>query len=189
MNKISIGGAASFVLAPFPEYRQKPAFDLAGTISRTAGKLAIRYALSGNLHSIDVAEQASTPLRLDHLWETTCFEFFLAAPARDEYWEFNLSPARHWNAYHFDGYRKGMREESLVSELPFRIERTDRRFSLSLELDISPLIPAKSPVSAGITAVLRTHEGKTGYWALTHKGSEPDFHRLDSFILQLEPSR
>jgi len=174
-----------FRLVPFPGIRQDPSCELAGTVSRTGKTLAIQYEASGNLDHIEFAGSALAPLRMDRLWKATCFELFLTTPDRDDYWEFNLSPALHWNAYHFDRYREGMREESLLNELPFQLERADNRFRLSLEFDISILISTKKPISAGITAVIRTQDGQTDYWALTHKGSEPDFHRRDSFILQL----
>ena len=47
-------------------------------------------------------------MRTDGLWRHTCFEAFIAAAVRPEYWEYNLSPSGAWAAYHFTGYRAGM---------------------------------------------------------------------------------
>lgn len=175
----------AFRLVPFPGSLRQPEFDIAGSISRSGGRLAIRYEVTGNLEQIEFAPPDATPQRQDRLWEATCFELFLAIPDVDEYWEFNLSPARHWNVYHFDRYRAGMRQETLLKELPFTTERTDSRFLLSLEAGISPLISDNRPISAGITAVVRMRDGETSFRALAHAGSEPDFHRRDGFIFRL----
>jgi len=177
--------AQSFRLEPFPGSTGASAISISGSVSRPAGKLAIRFDVTGSLDAIEFASPADAPERRDHLWEATCFEMFLGTPDSDACLEFNLSPSRHWNVYHFDGYRQGMRNEVLLRDLPFSTERTSDQFGLSLEVGISRLIPDSRPISAGITAVIRMRNGTTTYWALAHTGSEPDFHRRDSFILRL----
>ena len=64
---------------------------------------------------------ADMPARRDRLWEETCFEFFLAVKNSPRYWEFNLSPAGHWNVYRFADYRQGMQEEPAFASLPFSV--------------------------------------------------------------------
>ena len=44
------------------------------------------------------------PRRRDRLWEETCLELFLGEEGSERYWEFNLSPAGHWNVYRFEFY-------------------------------------------------------------------------------------
>ncbi|OQA07760.1 MAG: hypothetical protein BWY66_01262 [bacterium ADurb.Bin374] len=174
-----------FRLVPFPGSTGTSGISISGSVARTAGNLAIRFDVAGNLDDIDIAPPADVPERRDHLWEATCLEMFLGFPASEGYLEFNFSPARHWNAYRFDGYRNGMRRETLLRDLPVATERTSDRFSLSLEAGISGLLPNSRPIPAGITAVIRKRDGTTTYWALTHTGPEPDFHRRDSFALRL----
>ncbi len=174
-----------FRLAPFPGSAGTSGISISGSISCRAGILTVRFEMSGNIGNVDVAPPVDVPERHDNLWEATCFELFLGIPGSDAYLEFNLSPSHHWNAYRFDGYRTGMRNETLLRELPFTTERASDRFSLSLEAGISGLVPGNRPVPAGITAVIRMRDGMTTYWALAHTGAEPDFHRRDSFILQL----
>ncbi|HOT30085.1 MAG TPA: DOMON-like domain-containing protein [Candidatus Ozemobacteraceae bacterium] len=174
-----------FRLAPFPGSAGTSGISVSGTVLRQSEALAVRFEVTGNVGDIDIAPPVGAPERRDKLWEATCFEMFLGIPDSDAYLEFNLSPSHHWNAYRFDGYRKGMRNEPLLRELPFATERTSERFSLSLELEISSLVRDRHPVSIGLTAVILMRNGTTTYWALSHTGPEPDFHRRDSFSLLL----
>lgn len=174
-----------FRLTPFPESAGTSGISVSGSVSRRPEALAVRFEVTGNVGDIDIAPPVAAPERRDKLWEATCFELFLGIPDSDAYLEFNLAPSHHWNAYRFDGYRTGMRNETFLRELPFTTERVSDRFNLSLEVGISRLIPGSRPIPAGITAVIRLRDGTTSYWALAHTGPEPDFHRRDSFILRL----
>src|SRR4030042_7193941 len=49
----------------------------------------------------------------------------------ERYWEFNLSPAGHWNVYRFASYRKEMREEPAFASLPFRVRTEPEALRLS----------------------------------------------------------
>jgi len=93
----------SFSLAPFPSANPLPSVTIDGTIARCANALAIGYTLLGWLREVVIPERAAVPDRQDGLWEDTCFEFFLAIRGSAPYWEFNLSPAGHWNVYRFAG--------------------------------------------------------------------------------------
>jgi hypothetical protein len=175
----------SFSLRPFSHAEPRPAVTITGTIARRAHTLAIRYDLRGSLAELVIPGPAETPARRHGLWEATCFEFFLAVRDAPGYWEFNLSPAGHWNVYRFSAYRQGMAEEAAVTSLPFRLQsRPDFRL-LSLEFDLARIVPADQALVAGITAVIQLADGRVTYWALTHPGPQPDFHRRDSFIIEL----
>jgi hypothetical protein len=84
-----------------------------------------------------------------------------------------------WASYLFDGYREGMRPaaETVVSK-GVRFEGCGAALEAQLELpeDVRRL---------GVSAVLRTVEGETFYWALAHPSDKPDFHHPDSFVLEL----
>lgn len=176
-----------FELKPFPSEQTPLPADVKGAISRAPGRLAVTFSLSGSIETVEIPGPATEPRQLDRLWESTCFELFLTTPHSRQYWEFNLSPASHWNVYHFDEYRQGMREETFFKVLPFNIAHTYSLLNISIDFPVSPLIPDDMPIQTGIASVLRASDGKIEYRALAHTGTGPDFHRRDSFILTLDP--
>ena len=124
------------------------------------------------------------PVHTDELWQTTCFELFIAQP-EGAYVELNLSPSGAFAAYHFDHYRTGMRvldmprpEISLVLEHE-RLVMTARLAEDDLPWDRTGLI--------GISAVVEDKSGCKSYWALAHPPGRPDFHHHDCFALALPP--
>ncbi|HEY9068747.1 MAG TPA: DOMON-like domain-containing protein [Candidatus Ozemobacteraceae bacterium] len=178
--------SASFrPLLPFPGTALPAPIELACSIDRTGTSLCAVFLLTGAVEQIALLQPAPVPERLDRLWEATCFELFLSPASGESYWELNLSPAHHWNIYYFDLYRNGMRREERIPALPFRTRREPGRFELELDVSLSALLPADTPLQAGVTAVLLPAGGEPRYFALAHTGSEPDFHRRDSFVLRL----
>lgn len=177
--------ARSFTLQPFPPAGPLPRLELTGDISRRAHTLTIRYALRGQLTVLAVPGPAATAARRTGLWEETCFEFFLAVQHSPQYWEFNLSPAGHWNVYRFGSYRHGVVTETAFTSLPFLVRSQPDSLLLSLELDLSKIVRADQILTVAVAAVLKLAGGGVTYWALTHGGPQPDFHRRDGFILEL----
>lgn len=175
----------TFSLQPFPSRETLPNLKIAGNITRDANRLAIYYQLAGDLTEIAIADPSNLPTRQHELWEDTCFEFFLGSKNCDRYWEFNLSPAGHWNVYRFEDYRQGMQEEMALTALPFSVEERSHRLELSLHLDLSPIVPADCILEVAITTVIKSRNGDLTYWALVHQGAEADFHLRDSFALTL----
>ena len=118
--------------------------------------------------------------RQDGLWQTTCFELFLATPPLVcaervlTYAEFNFSPSERWAAYDFSSYRAGMMDR-VVSRPPVI---TPRRGSDVLFMDVaipSGVLPTL-PWRYGLTAVLEEAGGVKSYWAMAHPLEKPDFH-------------
>lgn len=175
----------SFSLEPFPSADPLPYLKITGNIIRSSGTLAISYELSGPLVEIVIPAPADMPSRKNALWEETCFEFFLSVNNSDEYREFNLSPSGHWNVFRFESYRKGMQEEPAFSSLPFSVQRQPDSLQLSLELDIDKIITADQILKVAVSAVIKHINGRITCWALTHPGPQADFHRRDSFIIEL----
>ncbi len=175
----------SFSLKPFPSAGLLPYLKITGNIERRSKTLTISYAFLGPLREVLIPAPADMPARKTALWEETCFEFFLGVKNSEQYWEFNLSPARHWNVYSFKSYRQGMQEEAAFASLPFSIERQPDALRLSLEIDLGKIILTDQKLKVGISAVIKPLNGELTYWALTHQGSEADFHLRDSFILEL----
>jgi hypothetical protein len=86
--------------------------------------LALQYSLAGKSADIFLPSPSAHPGRKDELWQTTCFEFFLAAKDQPGYWEFNLAPSGNWNVYRMDAYRGiGFREETSIQRLPFEVRK------------------------------------------------------------------
>jgi len=175
----------SFSLKPFSAAGLLPHLEITGNIGRRSRTLTISYALLGHLREVVIPAPADTPDRKDALWEETCFEFFVAIPNSDRYWEFNLSPAGHWNVYSFKSYRRDMQEEPAFTSLPFSTERQPDALRLSLELNLDKIILTDQVLRIAISAVIKPLDGKITYWALTHPGLQADFHCKDSFILEL----
>lgn len=176
----------SFVLHPFPLTGQpQPNLQIAGQIARQGNCLQIRYTLLGNLTQVVMATPSNAPIRQHNLWESTCFEFFLGLSGHDRYWEFNLSPTGDWNVYRFEGYRQGMQEERAFTALPFCLQSDADRFTLALDVDLDGIISVQQALEVAITAVIAAPDHSVTYWALTHCGTEADFHRRDSFTIAL----
>lgn len=174
-----------FSLKPFGGDDSPQNFNITGNITRQDHQLAINYLLGGNLTEIAIATPSDTPVRKYNLWEDTCFEFFLAIKNSPQYWEFNLSPAGHWNAFHLDGYRQGLQEESVFTKLPFSVQHQSDSLIVALNIDLDKIVPADQTIKVAITTVIKYINGEVNYWALTHLGAEPDFHLRDSFVLEL----
>ncbi|MBM4284881.1 MAG: DOMON-like domain-containing protein [Deltaproteobacteria bacterium] len=176
----------AFALQPFEgEGGPAPAVAVTGHLTRQGGRLGVRFRLSGRLDQVVIPAPAPSPRRRHGLWQGTCCEFFLASAESAGYWEFNLSPAGHWNLYRFAAYRQGMAEEEALTSLPFTLCRAQGPLVLAVTVETGSLIPAGRPLEAGVSAVLQGTDGRLSYWALTHPGPAPDFHRRDGFVIRI----
>jgi len=174
-----------FSLQPFSPISPALNFKITGNIARRSRQLAVRYDLHGPLAELVIPAPAGLPSRRPGLWGETCFEFFLGVKDSPRYWEFNLSPAGPWNVYRFDGYRQGMAEETALTSLPVSFRRRPDSLLVALELEIERIVAADQPLAVGLAAVLRFRDQGLTYWALTHPGPQADFHRRDSFLVEL----
>ena len=182
----------TFSLQPFPSTKSLPNLKIVGNIARNSNQLTICYMLEGDFKEIalakptgGIAPPSNTRSRKHELWKDTCFEFFLSIKDSARYWEFNLSPAGHWNVYRFDAYRQGMQEETAFTILPFNVQNQAEGLALVLDVDLDKIVSAKQAIEVGITTVIKHRDGEVTYWALTHRGAEADFHLRDSFIVEL----
>ena len=181
-----------FSLIPFPDNCPHPEIEITGQIERLNQQLSITFQLTGEIEKIAVTPADPNPSRRNELWQTTCFEFFLALKGSPKYWEFNLSPGGYWNIYRFDDYRQGMAEELAFQSLPFLVKVKPDSLTLSLSLDLETIISSTQALEIGITTVIQSkindlisEQDAITYWALTHVGKEADFHQRKSFILDL----
>ncbi|MEA5580458.1 DOMON-like domain-containing protein [Nodularia harveyana UHCC-0300] len=173
----------AFTLKPFQE--SLPNLQITGNITRSANQLSLSYQLVGDLTQVEIPPLSDTPTRKYQLWENTCFEFFLGIQDAPDYWEFNLSPAGHWNVYHLDGYRQGMQEETAFNILPFTVQQQSDSLTLVLDVDLGKIVREEQQIVVGITTVIKDKINNITYWALTHSGAEADFHLRDSFMIDL----
>jgi hypothetical protein len=175
----------SFSLQPFSPIGPTLTIKITGHIARQPRQLAIHYDLRGDLAELMIPAPAAMPARRQGLWEETCFEFFLGVKDSPRYWEFNLSPAGHWNVYRFAGYRQGMAEEAALTSLPLSVRRGSDSLTVALELDVGRIVSSDQLLLIGIAAVIKLAGGGLTYWALNHPGPQADFHRRDGFVVEL----
>jgi hypothetical protein len=174
-----------FALTPFPGDGPRPAVEITGSITRRGEALAVRYHLRGDPAEVMVPVPVHRPARRSGLWEATCCEFFLGVKGEARYWEFNLSPSGDWNVYSFTGYRQGMAEEAAFTTLPVTVRRRRESLLLAAEVAVGLMVPADRPLEMGVAAVVQRAGGGLTYWALTHPGEKADFHRRDSFLVEI----
>ena len=155
--------------------------------SRLRGSsLALSYTVTGKLDDICISAVVATA-RNAELWRHTCFEAFVRAPSRNEYYEFNFSPSTHWAAYRFSGYRGGMCLAAEMSVPLIEVSSNPDCFTLtaSLELDRLAGLQASALWCLGLSAVIEDRAGRKSYWALAHPPGKPDFHHADCFTQKL----
>jgi hypothetical protein len=185
MAQTMINADRGFRLVPFGAPDSPPTETITGNIARRSNVLTMSYMLVGPSGELLIPGPAALPTRRYGLWEETCFELFLAPKNALHYWEFNLSPAGHWNVYRFESCRQGMREEAAISSLPFDIEKQAGVLTLALEFSLGQIMTVDQVLDVAISAVIKHQDGGLSYWALTHCGPQADFHRRDSFIVAL----
>lgn len=175
----------TFSLQPFVHNAETQRLIIQGAIARTGHQLVLNYALTGHLDNILIPSPAATPSRQQNLWQATCFEFFLGIPGQSSYWEFNLSPAGHWNVYRFTDYRQGMTAEDAIASLPFQVTRQSQCLALTIPLDLQfCTLTDDSAVDIAVSTVIQFQSGAMSYWALLHAAEQPDFHQRQSFALR-----
>jgi hypothetical protein len=175
----------NFALQPFSATSNLPQIEINGRVNRKDQMLLIEYQLFGDLNAISINPPASEPIRQSHLWEATCFEFFIGIPGDANYWEFNLSPSGDWAVFALDDYRQGLRDELSFTSLPFKVDRYPNYITLSLKVDLSELILAEQDLEMSVTTVIKSSQDELSYWAIAHSGKEADFHLRNSFAIKL----
>lgn len=146
--------------------------------------LQLRYDLTGDLSQIRLVADGGGARR-DELWKQTCFEAFLRADCDARYIEFNFAPNGDWAAYQFEKYRSGC--TNLPCDTPeIKMEKSPNHTSVLVEIDALPLSFSTGQIHLGPAAILQTLDGARSYWALHHPGQTPDFHRAETFKINLE---
>ncbi|NEO88276.1 MAG: hypothetical protein F6J87_29065 [Spirulina sp. SIO3F2] len=96
-----------------------------------------------------------------------------------------MLPSGDWNVYRFAGYREGMQEEEQIPQLRSRDQREFNWLQVQFELDLSLILPPSSALELGVCAVVQGRDRTLSYWALTHPGTEADFHDRAGFTISI----
>lgn len=120
--------------------------------------------------------------RADKLWETTCFELFLADADGKGYREYNFAPSGRWAAYGFSGYRDGKSPIDPLVQPAITTDAGQRIFVLTAVIQASDIAGA---ARASLSAVIDEVDGTRSYWALAHPPGDPDFHDPRCFAMPL----
>ncbi|MBM5792483.1 MAG: DOMON-like domain-containing protein [Cyanobacteria bacterium M_surface_7_m2_037] len=170
-------------LRPFEPRPELAALQLDGEAIWSDGLLQVRFVLRSPANALRWPEITLPPARRDGLWQSTCFEAFIARPASSAYWEVNLAPNGDWNVYALSAYRENLRPAEEITRLPYGLRRTQTALELSFQLALNPWIPAEDPLELSLTAVLEQPGHGLSYWAWLHSAAQPDFHNRASFQL------
>lgn len=148
----------------------------------SADAILLRYLVSGRPDELLLPEPAP-PLRTDHLWQTTCFEAFIAQSEGTAYLEFNFSPSSQWAAYDFAVYRDPVPINAALRARP-EIAWTSEEALLEVSVLFSPRLRSGF-TRLGLSAIVEEKNGTKSFWALRHGADEPDFHDRSCFALTL----
>lgn len=160
------------------------------TAARTPdGGLVFCYQISGDMVRLRIPmPQAQS--RSDGLWEHTCCEAFVAVAGDPAYREFNFSPSGQWAAYAFSDYRRLRQSSAATANPSISASLTEGRLQLTATLAAELLPPgaAAMALQIGLAVVIESSDtvaGERSYWALRHAAGPADFHRRDTFMLEL----
>ena len=169
-----------------PDTPAKTVIDVeVAAVLSAGGELWLRYYVDGVLGNMETLSPVE-PLRIDGLWQTTCFEAFVSAPNDAGYYEYNFAPSGAWAAYQFDGYRDGMRELGLEVAPKIFLDASAAHLAADVTISIAANL-LSGPIELNLTAVIAETDGTKSYWALAHPKGQPDFHHRDCFALKLLP--
>ena len=173
-------------LVPHPAYPSAAIEGLQVQVERPSEDLLlISWFVRGRLDELFLPEPAP-PIRSDNLWQTTCFEAFLAPAEGTAYFEFNFSPSSQWAAYDFAVYRDPIRINAPLRQRP-EIGLTREEDMLEVLVALWPYL-RDGPYRLGLAAVIEETSGAKSYWALSQGGDAPDFHDRACFQLDLPPA-
>jgi hypothetical protein len=141
------------------------------------GRVMLRYRLDG-CEDVILPKGRGTG-QTDELWQSTCFELFLA-DGGGRYREFNFAPDGRWAAYAFGGYRNRVGDHDPVTMPEIAMDSGLSVLTVTVFLDEAELAGASH---AALTAVVEERGGRMSYWALRHPGLKPDFHEPTCFVL------
>ena len=166
------------LLIPHPQFPPSVVSSIECEVWRGGPRWHFRYLVEGASDVVlpDPAERQ----RGSNLWQSTCFEVFVAG-AGHAYREFNFSPSGQWAAYAFTAPRDGMTDADAEVEVWLDGGEAWIAIEAAVLADIEPRAPL------GLSAVIEEVDGTKSYWALAHGAGPPDFHNPACFAYHLPP--
>ena len=117
------------------------------------------------------------PQRKDELWCSTCFEFFWPDSDGNGYSEMNVSPSGDWQVYHFESYREGRTEATVLIPPRLKVTRDDLWVEFEVILSKNDPLWSKASLGQGVpTLILNSLSRGPTHWATSHPKAAPDFH-------------
>lgn len=150
-------------------------------VFENGGSIALSYRWNPQWKIVGNPSSTRPAQRRHELWKSTCFEAFIKAQDKDEYWEINLSPLYLWNAYVFDRYREPSppREASGWKLIEMSTEAG------ALKARIQTDLPPGRELQIGLSCIIKDTSGEKVYWSLRDPcGDRPDFHDVRGFVLK-----
>ena len=147
--------------------------------------LTLEFALSAPAAELIWPAARSGGERLNELWQSTCLELFIARAGDERYWEVNLSPSGDWNVYQLDGYRQGLKPEPCINSVATTSNSGPDRHQLQASLALPQALIGAATLQANLCAVLQHTNHNNSYWAVSHPGSQADFHARKGFVLEV----
>lgn len=146
----------------------------AWVLSRDANWCVLRWKVEGAAGVI--VPPFAGAARAGRLWQTTCFEVFVAplVGAVATYCELNFAPSERWAAYDFTGYRAGVTDRAMDRGPVITPRRGRDVLFCDVAIPSAQLPPL--PWRYALTAVIEEAGGTKSFWAPAHGGERPDFH-------------
>lgn len=137
----------------------------------------VSFSVSGNLEAYQIPTKQKQK-RDNNLWESTCFELFLANSEMDGYYELNLSPSLAWNLYYLSDYRATPKEVCIKNEIEIETFHNEDSLKLSCKFEM------KTDVFNlyNVAVILLTQSNQRHFWSVHHRSEEADFHDKDNFM-------
>lgn len=175
------------VLHPFAPDQSPSLLVRVETVWQATGVMDFSFGLRpgagmDTLAGLRLASQAAPAQRRDGLWRHTCFEAFLGWPGSPRYWELNAAPNGDWNLYDFSAYRSSPELVDLPRPPQIQLQRRERDLRCDIHLDLAPAWPEALQPEIGLAMVVENGDGRLSYWALAHRGDQPDFHDRRTFL-------
>lgn len=178
-------------LKPFAMNQNVKQLQLEAALRKVDGFLDVEFSLQGMDDKVFWPDALVAQMPREGLWQSTCFEVFVNYNG-SQYIEWNLSPSKEWYAYAFNAYRD---PQPYILDA-FRPDAQDAkefkkkgvvvaRIGIDRALkSLGVVDPENTKLAIGLSAVIKVN-GELSYWALKHSAEKPDFHRRESFTIEL----
>ena len=168
-----------FILSPYTE-----PFTAQGQVRYFKNEIEYTLKLTGPLQNIKIPRVERPPMMRERIWESTCFELFVASQEDKHYLEFNFCPSGDWWCMEFANYRQPKTDFVWDKTPEFHCLREAPQ-SLVLNARIAlPTHYVQKKIALGISAIIDHPSGEKSYWALSHPSNKPDFHDDSHFLLK-----